>query len=71
VEPESYFEIVHRKPVQGGHSWVIKEKLTVADDGGEQSVLLKRTTATEVAALEAEPGPGRRHRDSTLDQIRN
>lgn len=53
MEPESYFDIVDRESVPGGHSWVIKEKLTIADGNGEGSVFLKRTSATESAALEA------------------
>lgn len=55
--PESCFDIVARETVQGGYSSATKEKLrivtTEAGNDRELTVLLKRTSPTEVVALRA------------------
>jgi hypothetical protein len=55
MEPEACFDIIERAQVEGGQNSLVKQKLRVADgEGGrEQNVLVKRTSLTEVAALEA------------------
>jgi hypothetical protein len=54
LSPESCFDIIAREPVHGGHSATAKEKQRIATaEGGQLTVLLKRTSSTEVVALQA------------------
>lgn len=56
MELEARFDVISREPVAGGHSTAIKEKLINREDGRERAVLFKRTSVTEVYALQVVGG---------------